>query len=134
MSKYIQSNQIVLLPYADLTISAADSGKIHITPQTAGGITPTYTLPTREAGLHYRFINGAANPLNGSVAIVAEAGTIFGHVMCGPVDGVKLKNISGDGQMDFHTGDSVLGDSLDFTCDGTHWFVDGRSSVANGII
>ena len=73
MSGFIQSNQIVKLPYANTAINIADSGKIFITPQTVGAAAVIYTLPTVAEGLHYRFINGANLPLSGSVQINTNA-------------------------------------------------------------
>ncbi len=132
MSGYVQSNQVVHLPYLNTTISAVDTGKILITPQTANAVDVTYTLPALALGLHYRFINGAPAALNGVVRIDGSVGSVFGSLITGPTDGVALNDISGDTQIIFDT-PSVLGDFLDFTCDGTNWFVDGRSRVAAGV-
>ena len=52
MSGFIQSNQIVKLPYANTAINVADSGKIFITPQTVGAAAVIYTLPTVAEGFH----------------------------------------------------------------------------------
>jgi hypothetical protein len=135
MSGYIQSNQVLHLPaLAAYTINAADTGKIMILPQTVG-VDLVYTLPVASAGLHYRFINGAALALNGHFNIAEQGGAnMYGCVISGPIGGVALKAITGDTSMQFQTALSVLGDFIDFTCDGTNWYVDGRSQVAGGII
>ena len=80
MSGYLQSNQVIILPYAATNISAVDTGKIFITPQTAAGVNVTYTLPTPSANLHYKFINGAENALDGEIEIATSgaANIIYG--------------------------------------------------------
>lgn len=133
MTNFIQSNQIVTLPYANTTISVADSGKILLTPQTAGGVNVVYTLPTLQAGLHYRFINGAPNALNGTVEIVGTVGSLFGSVITGPTDGVSFNDIDGDNNIFFDL-PSLKGDFIDVTSDGTHWFIHCVSRVAGGIV
>ena len=43
MSGYVQSNQNTLVPNVPAyTVSAADTGKIFITPQTAGGVAKLF--------------------------------------------------------------------------------------------
>jgi len=134
MSIYIQSNQVVSLPNTNLTISAVDTGKIMITPQTVGATNITFTLPSLAAGLHYRFINGAPAALSGTVLILSQtANSIFGSILTGPTLGVALKDVNGQTQTGFLTGISIRGDYIDLTCDGTNWYIDGRSRVANGV-
>ncbi len=131
---YIQTNQIVHLEYEDTEISAADSGKFLITPQTAGAVDVTYTLPSLQSGLHYRFINGSPAAMNGLVRIALPAGgTMYGTIINGPVDGVEFKEVDGDTELLF-ANVSVRGDFIDCICDGTYWFIDARGRVANGII
>ncbi len=135
MSGYVQSNQIVILPYANTIINAADTGKILITPQTAGAVAVVYTLPLPAAGLHYRFINGAPAALSGTVQIntSAAAAILFGSVITGPTNGVALLAVSAKTQIRFLTAVSVLSDSIDLYSDGTNWYVNGMSQIAGGI-
>ena len=135
MSGFIQSNQIVKLPYANTAINIADSGKIFITPQTVEAAAVIYTLPTVAEGLHYRFINGANLPLSGSVQINTNAAVAIlnGSVIGGPISGVALLAVIANTQIRFLTAKSVQGDFIDLTCDGTNWYVDGRSQVGGGI-
>jgi len=133
MSGYVQTNQIVLLPLVSITINASDSGKILMTPQTAGAVTFVYTLPTLAPGLHYRFINSAPLALNGSVQINAQAGTLYGQVITGPTNGVGFLAVTGSTQIRFLTAKSILGDFINLTCDGTNWYVEAISSVAGAI-
>ncbi len=135
MSGYVQSNQVVTLPSLILsTISLADTGKIIMTPQTAGGITFIYALPSPAAGLHYRFINGAAAALNGAIAVTATTPNIvFGSIIMGPTGGVALQAVNGSTVIGFTSAVSLLGDYMDFTSDGTNWYIDARSRLAGGI-
>lgn len=130
---YIQSNACLILPYSATTINAADSGKILLTPQTAGAVAVTYTLPTRVAGLYYRFINSAPAALSGSVNITAQAGTLFGSVITGPNNGISFLEVPGSTTIRFLTAVSVLSDFIDLTCDGTNWYVYANSRVSGGI-
>ncbi len=133
MSGYVQSNQRILLPYLATNINVADTGKILITPQTAGAVAVTYTLPTPAAGLHYRFINGASNALSGSVTITAGNTILFGSAISGPTNGVALLAVFGSTSINFLTATSLFGDFIDLYCTGSNWAVDARSQVAGGI-
>ncbi len=131
MSGLVQTNQIVNLPLAVQTLSVNDSGKIIITGQTAGGGF-LYTLPLPAAGLHYRFINGAALALNGSLNITTNAGNaiIFGGVTMGPTGGVALIPVNGSTFIGFNSAASLRGDYIDLISDGTNWYCDAHSRVA----
>ena len=134
MSSYIQSNQIIKIPNVPAySVSAADTGKIMITPQTVGAINVVCTLPLMSPGLHFKFINGSPLALDGNIEIVGEAGSIFGSVLSGPVDGVAFKEIDGDTNL-FFDAESVKGDFIDLYCDGDYWFVHAVSRVAAGIV
>jgi hypothetical protein len=133
MSGYVQSNQIIKLPaIAAFPINAADTGKVMIMPQTVGADL-IYVLPTPAAGLHYRFINGAALALNGVTAVTASAVIIYGSIITGPTGGVALTPVNGNTLIGFQTATSLRGDYIDMYCDGTNWYCDGRSRVAAGI-
>lgn len=132
---YIQTNALVLLPAsAAVNISVNDTGKIMITPQTAG-VGFVYTLPAPEPGLHYRFINGASLALNGTVAITTTGAVaiIYGSIVNGPTNGVQLVAVNGNAIIGFNNAVSLRGDYIDLTSDGTNYYVDARSRVANGI-
>ena len=135
MSGYVQSNQIVILANANDNINTSDTGKILITPQTAGAVTPIYTLPLPAAGLHYRFINGSAGALNGSVQINTNgaAGILYGNVIGGPVNGIALLAVSANTQTRFLTAASLVGDFIDLISDGTNWYVNAVTRVGGAI-
>ena len=84
MSGYIQSNQVLNLPYAATTLTLADSGKTLITPQTAGAVDVVYTLPpvATSAGAHFHFVNGAPAALSGNVTITAPVILIPDLIEC----------------------------------------------------
>src|SRR5690606_34857207 len=105
MSQYIRSNQVIILPYLDLDRTNAESGKVFITPQTAGAVNVAYTLPPPESGLHFRFINGAPAALDGSVIIATDgaAPILYGRALMGPNEGVSLLSVSANSQIDFVT-------------------------------
>jgi hypothetical protein len=131
----VQTNQIVRLPYAATTINVSDSGKIFITPQTAGGVGVIYTLPAvaSAVGAHFRFINGAPAALAGIVTITAPANTLQGVIMKGPVGGALLLSVGGSTSVNFATAASLIGDYIDLQCDGVNYYVSAMSAIALGI-
>ncbi len=135
MSVYVQTNQIVTLPYVATAINAADSGKIHITPQTAGGVGVIYTLPAvaTSAGVHYRFYNGAALALSGVVTITAPAGTLRGVILQGPVGAPVTLSVTNQTSVNFASAASIRGDYIDLVCDGSVWYVSAMTAIIVGI-
>ena len=134
MSILLQSNQVVSLLNADATISVYDSGKIHVCPQTAGAVNITLTLPVVQAGLHYRFINGAAAALSGSVIIAGSAANLLrGNIIQGPVGGLLGVSVAGSSNIRFVTAVSLRGDYIDLYCDGVCWLVSAATMIAVGI-
>ncbi len=135
MSVFVQTNQIVTLPYLATNINAADSGKIHITPQTAGAVGVIYTLPAvaTSAGVHYRFYNGAPAALSGIVTITAPAGTLRGVVLQGPVNAPLTLSVTNQTSVNFASAASIRGDYIDLLCDGSVWYVSAMSAIALGI-
>ena len=128
MSVLVQTNQVILVPNANYNVDASDTGKILMTPQTAGAVAVVYTLPAPAAGLHFRFVNGAPAALSGSVQIntAAAAAILFGNVISGPTLGVAFLAVSGSTQIRFLTAVSVLSD-YDLYSDGTNWYVNAMS-------
>ncbi len=133
MAGFVQTNQRLKLEYSATTINTADTGKIFLTPQTAGAVGVIYTLPTAAAGLHYRFCNSATNALSGTVTITAAANSLYGSVITGPTNGVSLLAVFGSTSINFLTATSLFGDFIDLYCSGSNWMVDARSQVAGGI-
>ncbi len=136
MAGNVQTNQIVQLPYAATTINIADSGKTFMTPQTAGAVDVTYTLPAvaTSAGAHFTFINGAAAALSGSVIIAGAAASLLrGTVIQGPVGGLLGVTVAGSSNVRFVTAVSVRGDKIELFCDGVCWLLSATTVIAVGI-
>jgi hypothetical protein len=128
MAFYIQTNQIVNLPNANLAISAADTGKTMLFTTLTGA--RTYTLPALAAGLHYRFINKAPGALGASAIIQGSGGA--GNALLNGVllkGGVVCAAVTARSAVNFITGSSVKGDFLDCYCDGVQWSVLGSGRV-----
>ena len=133
MSGYLQTNQTLKLIYVDSNINEADTGKILMTPRTVGAVDVTYTLPALKQGLHYRFINGSTAALSGDVIITAGAADIYGSLINGPTGGTEFVDVDAKTTIQFVDAKSLLGDYIDLYCDGTYWYVDGKSVVSQGI-
>ena len=134
MSLYVQTNQIVFIPnIPNYAVNSADTGKTMITPQTQAATDVAIALPALQEGLHYRFINGAAAALSGTVAISATGAIIYGNAVMGPNGGVALLEINGATTINFLTAASVRGDTIDLYCDGTNWYVQASSRIAGSI-
>jgi hypothetical protein len=137
MSVYLQTNQDILVPnQAAYTVSTADTGKIFILPQTVAGVgNITISLPAPAPGLHFRFINSSPAASVRNVAITATAAVVYGQAIMGPLNGVAFLNIAGVPPaglttLNFVTGVTVLGDSADYYCDGTRWYVNAYATTA----
>ncbi len=135
MSGLVQTNAVIVLPYLATDINVEDSGKTFITPQTAGPINVTYTLPLPQAGLHFRFVNGAPAALAGDVNIATHgaANILFGMAISGPTGGTALLAIATNHIIRFASAESVLGDYIDLISDGTNYYVEAISSVGGSI-
>ena len=119
MATYIQTNQIILVPNAaGYAISAIDTGKIFILPQTT----------------HYR-VNGSAAIAAANVTLTATAAIMHGQLIQGPKNGVGLTALTGSTTITFVIGvvgppasGSLKGDFVDLYSDGTLWYIQGASS------
>lgn len=132
MTVYLQTNQDVLVPnIGAVAVSASDTGKIFILPQTTVGVgAVTLTLPALASGLHYRFINGSAAVSAATVSITATAAVLFGQAVMGPVGGVALLPISANTTLNFVTAVTLKGDYADYYCDGTNWYITANARTA----
>ncbi len=136
MSGYIQTNQIINVPNVlAYAVSAADTGKTLILPQTTALGTVAITLPAPATGLHYRFINGSAAIAVSTVTIAATGAIIHGQIVQGPTNGVSLTPVVGLTTLTLALGvagppaiGSIKGDYADFYSDGTLWYLQAASS------
>ena len=125
MSLYVQTNQPILLPDADYTVGAADSGKIFIFTTVTG--LRTITLPAVSAGLHYIFINkapGALGAAGQNVRITGGALSMQGILLVGAAAGPVA-----NAYVNFIGVTSMKGDRLDVICDGIQWSVVATASL-----
>lgn len=128
------------LSYRDLTevvtatnvITAAESGSVFFLNSSTEFVS---TLPALAAGLTFKFIVTAA-PSGASYTVVAASGTpIKGQVYTLDVNSATDPSFSTSGVLTvtFVDGKSVAGDSAEFYCDGTNWFVRAYCSVFDAI-
>ena len=108
------------------TLTAADSGKTFILSAAAGA---TITLPALKAGIHFKFIVGAAFATTDWIIDSAEGDNIEGLLI---VNGAAVV-ASGEDQINFVNSAETVGDHVEFACDGTNWFVTGAGNSAGSI-
>ena len=108
------------------TLTAADSGKTFILSAAAGA---TITLPALKAGIHFKFIIGAAFATTDWIIDSAEGDNIEGLLI---VNGASVV-ASGEDQINFVNSAETVGDHVEFACDGTNWFVTGAGNSAGSI-
>lgn len=118
---------------ATSTLTAADSGKTFILSSSTEFDT---VLPALAAGLRYSFIIGAA-PSGASYTITpTDADKILGQVYTVDVNSATDPDFEATGGGDvltFVDAKAVAGDSADFYCDGTNWYVRAFCSVFDAI-
>ena len=121
----------ILLPDSDaITISASNSGKIHICPDLTADTT--ITLPSAEAGLMYEFWYGGTAADAQDWLITTGSNTNFyvgGLVMNDTDDGgddtaVVDSNGSSNSKLGVLT--PFAGTMVKMVCDGVKWYVNGQ--------
>jgi hypothetical protein len=123
------SAPVVVTDAATYTVSASDSGKLHVVPDLTADIT--IKLPAEAAGLHYKFIYGGAAADAQDWLITSESDT--NYFVGG---GLHVDSDAGAGADEcvpvFSDGNSnskltVLtpqgGTFVELWCDGTKWYV-----------
>ncbi len=134
MSQYIQSNQSILLPNANYTVSAIDTGKLFFIPVVTGA--RQINLPAVQIGLHFRFmVKAGAAALGFDVSIVPPTvATVYGLLITQGVTAITIAGaIQNASNGVIFDSTAVTGDWLDVYCDGTYWHVSGMSQIAGGI-
>jgi len=128
-----QAKFIPVIPItATATLLPSQSGSI--IKVTAGG-NMTITLPAVQAGLNYKIVLATA-PAANLVTVTGGAGlALLKGFVCGSciphVDGT-----TGSQNLSLSTNSGIVtvanlplaGDSLDFVCDGTWWYISGGSA------
>ncbi len=110
----------------DLTLTAADSGKLIFLNAAAGG---DVTLPALKAGVNFEFVIGAVAPTTAWAIQSAEGDNISGVLT---VNGALVAAIDED-QINFINSVAVSGDHIELKCDGLGWYVKGTGSAAGSI-
>jgi hypothetical protein len=113
-------------------ITAAESGSVFFLSHATEFVS---TLPAPAAGLHFTFIVANA-PETASYTVIAAASAtiIVGHVLTSQDAGGNADSeTSGALTVTFVDSKAVVGDSAEFWCDGTNWFVTGRCKTFDAI-
>jgi hypothetical protein len=110
----------------DLTLTAADSGKVILLNAAGGG---TVTLPALKAGVNFKFLIGGTAPTTAWIVDSAEGDNISGVLT---VNGALVAAVAED-QINFIANTAVAGDAIELLSDGTQWFVQGLGSAAGSI-
>lgn len=123
-------NGTVALGDANATISASDSGKVHIVANVSAD--RTFTLPAAEEGLTFKFVAsvGAADGhdwifATASTATLFKGGVVFLDTDAGPptTTAVVVADQSNDDA--FQVNLPQGGTAIEMVCDGTSWIVSG---------
>lgn len=124
--------------YKDLTevvaatnvITAAETGSVFF---LNSGTEFVSTLPAPAAGLHFTFIVAAA-PSGASYTVTTNASAnIIKGTVHSSTGGNADSETSGCDTVTFADGQSVAGDTAEFWCDGTNWFVKAFCDSDTGI-
>jgi hypothetical protein len=110
---------------ATATLTADDSGAI---VEMGGSNASTVTLPAVQKGLHFRFVatTAFAHAINGGATSIE--GGYHHNTNAATVARVAIANKS---SLTLHNSNSAKGDTLEFWCNGTDWFVSG---IVNDVI
>ena len=112
-----------------LTISANDSGAIYDL-DTELGASATATLPTPEAGLHYRFFWSVAHDAAYERIINTSGSTVLykGLVLFQDSAATTIADVQANGSSNYIltvNDDVEPGSYVDVVCNGSHWLVSG---------
>ena len=112
------------------TITADESGSVFFLNSVTEFVS---TLPAPVAGMHFTFICTAA-PSGASYTITTNASS---NIVLGTVhssDGVDGDSeLVGADTVNFVDGAAKVGDSAEFWCDGTNWFVKCHCDISTGM-
>jgi len=114
---------------ATVAVTAAQSGSTIFIDSSAAAVS--ITLPTIAAGLKYKFIVTSSS-LASAVTIVAPSANQAGLVIAGDATAFGTVPFSAKTNVILGTG-SKLGDTLNYECDGTNYWISGFIAVHSTI-
>jgi hypothetical protein len=100
------------------TVSSASSGSVILFP--SAGAATIITLPAVANGLNYRFISNAGS--THTIAFTSASGNVIYGIGLSPSNATTFHAYAGSGSVTSSAG-ILQGDSLQFTSDGTNWYV-----------
>ena len=120
---------VVFVPdAAAYTVSANDSGKIHVLPDLTADIT--ITLPAEEEGMSYEFWYGgtAADAQDWTIDTGADANYFIGGLVHSDSDGELTATVDSDNNSNSKLGvlTPIGGTMVKMVCDGVVWYVNGH--------
>lgn len=125
--------QLTEVVTATNVITAAETGSVFFLNSATEFVS---TLPAPAAGLAFTFIVTAA-PSGASYTVTTNAAAtiIKGRVLTNDVNSATDADFgtAGEATVTFVDGKSVAGDTAQFWCDGTNWFVVATASVFDAI-
>ena len=122
-------NVVFVIDAATASISANDSGKIHVMPDLTADCT--ITLPTEEVGLCYEFWYGGT-AADGQDWIIKTTGNsnymiggLVGHDTDNGGDDTAVIDSDNDSNSQLSVFTPIAGTCVKLVCDGTLWYVNG---------
>jgi len=115
------------------TLTTGQTGSLIVIPNVATG---TINLPAPVpaiAGNYFRAVcSGAVSNANQVIISAQTAGRLYGEVLS---NNANPAVISANTSLAFGNGNgaAAIGDSFEFVCDGTNWYVRGLTAVANRV-
>jgi len=131
------NNYVVVTDAATYTITAANSGKLHIMPDLTADCV--LSLPTAAAGLYYKFISKAvaADAQDWQFDTGSDTNFYLGGITELDTTGntVVLEVPDGDSNSIVNILTPTPGSFVEFFCDGTNWIINGivQSETADAI-
>lgn len=107
---------------------ASDSGKLIAADITGGNVT--VTLPTAQVGLTFRLIVHKSDTGNDEFNInTAVSTSLFKGGISHSHDGGDNASVEANGSSNYQLScvDAEAGTEVTVVCDGTHWYISGRS-------
>ena len=114
-----------------MTLTESDSGKTYFL-NSADGFT--VTLPSPRGGLNFEFIVKTAPTTHYIITSKNAAATLNVQVITSDLNAAGNPAVKTNATIiRFVASTAVVGDSIEMISDGTTWWVEGFSSVTNGI-